>query len=683
MRLQTQDSVSRLKGVGPAYSAALAAAGIHSVADLLLRFPVDYIDCRRVERDFVAGRPGLYSGRVLSLSMSRNFRRRLSTIRLELETPAGSLRALVFNQPWWLRQLERGKRIWVFGQVDPGEKPPTMTAPRIFLEPPEKVIPVYRSLEGISRGRLRRLIHTALEVTDPPSEILPPWILEKRGWPGWLKGLERIHLAVDGQDKLARSLDRFRYTEFLAFHLELRLVRQLLGNIKRRYAYQCPAGFKAELESRLGFTLTAGQAGALSEILADLEGPTAMQRLVQGDVGSGKTAVALAALWLAASNGFQSAFLAPTDLLARQHAQLARRVLKKTPVKLLTGSTPASQRHEIEACICRGETLVVFGTHALLNRSLTFPRLAMVVIDEQQRFGVSQRAALYGKGRGADLLVTTATPIPRTLMLALFHDLAVSTIRDRPRGRERVRTKVLDARRRDAFYSWLVERWQGAGKTAETPERVFIVLPRIRPTEPAPEVASLEIEGRALRQRLNAHGAALLSGETPAAERERLLKDFRAGRLRVLIATTVVELGIDVPEATIMVIENADRFGLAQLHQLRGRVGRGERPGQCYLIRSPGASQRGRQRLQIMVREDDGFRLAEKDLEMRGGGEVAGQRQAGNLDFRFGDPARDHGVFLQAREDAQRILNATDPATPWLDSLIASIRERIGQIHFS
>lgn len=684
MSLKLDDPVFKLKGVGPAYSAALAAAGIDTVEELLLQFPVDYLDCRREARRFIPERPGLYTARVVSVSSSRNFRRRLSTIRLELSTSSGPVRALVFNQPWLLRQLEKGRRIWVFGRVDATGGNAVMAAPRIFFEPPQSMVPVYRETGGISRGRLSRLIQTALTAVEWPEETLPDWILKKRRLPGLRRSLERIHLAnKDADDLIQPYLDRFRYIEFLVFHLELCLVRQLLSNIPRRFSFQRPADLRKDLEDRLGFTLTTGQAGALEEILTDTEKNTAMQRLVQGDVGSGKTAVAFGALLLAMQSRLQAAFLAPTEMLARQHAERAKQVFGEAAVCLLAGSTSAAERRRIEARIRDGEPLAVFGTHALLNQRLAFPRLGMVVIDEQQRFGVSQRAALYGKSRGADLLVTTATPIPRTLMLALFHDLSVSTIRDRPPGRGSVLTRVLDARRRDAFYNWLADRLGKSAKKEKVPERVFVVLPRIRPTEPSPDTACLEIEGRELEKRLKIYGTALLSGETPALERERLLADFRCGRLQVLIATTVVELGIDVPEATVMVIENADRFGLAQLHQLRGRVGRGRSPGQCYLIRSEAASERGRQRLEIMAREHDGFRLAEKDLEMRGGGEVAGQRQAGCLDFRFGDPARDHEVFLHARKDAKQILIADAFPTLWLKDVIVAMRTRIHRIHFS
>ncbi|MDY0297098.1 MAG: helicase-related protein [Acidobacteriota bacterium] len=684
MGLKLSDPVSSLKGVGAAYSAALASAGIHTIRELLLQFPVDYLDCRREAERFVPGAAAFYAAEVVSLSLSRNYRRRLSTIHLQLRTAGGRVRARVFNQPWLSRQLHRGRRIWVYGHVDTAGEIPELTAPRIFLQAPEAMVPVYRETGGISRGRLGRLIHSALAVVEWPEEVLPAWILEQRRLRGLRESLEGIHLARGPVEGAPESfLDRFRYMEFFMFHLELRLVRKLLGNIPRRFTYLDAAGLRGEMEDRLGFPLTPGQAAALRDIEGDTAKPTAMQRLVQGDVGSGKTAVAFAALLLAARNGFQSVFLAPTEMLAVQHAEKAQRVLAPVPICLLTGSTPAPERRQIEQRIHNQEALVVFGTHALLNRRLTFPRLAMVVIDEQQRFGVSQRAALYGKSRGADLLVTTATPIPRTLMLALFQDLSTSTIRDRPPGREGVATRVLDASRRDVFYTWLSARLGKHAGESDDPERVFVVLPRIRPTEPAPETASLEVEGVELQKRLENVGAALISGETPVPERKRLLGDFRSGRLRVLIATTVVELGIDVPEATIMVIENADRFGLAQLHQLRGRVGRGQSLGQCYLIRSPSASEKGRQRLKIMAQEQDGFRLAEKDLEMRGGGEVAGERQAGSLDFCYGDPAGDAAVFLQAREDAGRVLDSSVMSTPWLEGIINSIRARIHRIHFS
>jgi len=649
-----------------------------------MRFPADYLDCRNEAQTLMPGRPGLYAARVVSLALSRNYRRRLSTLRLDLDTAAGRIRAMVFNQPWWSTQLKKGQTIWVFGRVNAEGDIPVLPAPRIFLEHPDRLIPVYREVAGIPRGRLPRLIRTALESAASPEEILPERILTQRRLLSWRESLERLHMTGEaaGGDFQSGG-NRFAYIEFLMFHLELRMVRRRLREIPRRFPYKQPKNFTSDLEARLGFRLTDGQNRALEDIRGDLRGPTAMQRLVQGDVGSGKTAVAFGALQLAVVNGFQAVFLAPTDMLARQHAQRARRILGESAVEMLTGSTPASTRSRLTTRIRKGNAMVVFGTHALLNKRLEFPRLAMIVIDEQQRFGVSQRASLYKKGRGADLLVTTATPIPRTLMLALFSDLAVSTIRERPGGRKETTTRVLDASRRRAFYDWLDKNLAEGGADAEASDRVFVVLPRIRPAEHSPDLASLEVEGRELRRRLRSRGAGILSGETPAPERERLLADFRSGRTQVLISTTVVELGLDVPEATIMVIENADRFGLAQLHQLRGRVGRGNRPGQCYLVRSPGATDRGRRRLETMAREHDGFRLAEQDLEMRGGGEVAGRRQAGSLDFRFGDPAGDHRLFVLAREDAERILDDVKMRTPRLEAFIATVDSRIDGIHFS
>ena len=301
------------------------------------------------------------------------------------------------------------------------------------------------------------------------------------------------------------------------------------------------------------------------------------------------------------------------------------------------------------------------------------------MIDEQQRFGVSQRAALYCKGPGADLIVTTATPIPRTLLLTLYNDLSVSTIRSRPHGRRLVKTRVLGADKRAAFYTWLEKQ------LAQTPGggRVFIILPRIHATDSGSPISSLEVEGEALVQRFSAQGSAILSSETPADKRQRILKLFHGGDIRILVCTTVIELGIDVPEADTMVIENADRFGLAQLHQLRGRIGRSGACGYCYLLQSENPTQTGVKRLKIIASEADGFRLAEMDLQIRGGGDVAGFRQAGSLDFRFGDPVRDHGIFIQAREDSKQVLEDPKKSSPLLNDFILSVSRKIDRLHFS
>ena len=566
------------------------------------------------------------------------------------------------------------------GRVDFRAGEAMLISPRLFLTAPKGLIPIYRDLAGISRGRIRNLIRQALNSVSEFPEALPLWIRENRSLSALDESIRTIHNPdVEEPGKLVTALEPFRYLEFLKFHLELRLVRHHLKNISRRFRYSISKEFFADLTNRLKFSLTEDQEAAVSDIARDLTGETTMQRLIQGDVGAGKTAVAFSAMLMAARNGFQAAFLAPTELLAHQHEEKAREFFSGFSVAVLTGSTPREERQRIETEIQKGRLQLVFGTHALLSAKLEFRNLAMIVIDEQQRFGVSQRAALYCKGPGADLIVTTATPIPRTLLLTLYNDLSVSTIRSRPHGRRQVKTRVLGADKREEFYTWLEKH------LAQTPGggRVFIILPRIHPSDSGNRISSLDVEGEELSQRFSDQGIAILSSETPADKRQRILKLFHVGEIRILVCTTVIELGIDVPEADTMVIENADRFGLAQLHQLRGRIGRSGASGYCYLMQSENPTQMGVKRLGIVSSEEDGFRLAEMDLQIRGGGEVAGFRQAGSLDFRFGDPVRDHRIFIQAREDSKQVLGNPERCSPLLRNFILSVRRKMDRLHFS
>ncbi len=401
-----------------------------------------------------------------------------------------------------------------------------------------------------------------------------------------------------------------------------------------------------------------------------------MQRLLQGDVGSGKTVIAFMALLVARENNFQGAFLAPTEILASQHYLNAQNFFKTARLALLTGSTPGKTRQEIQDRLADGQIDIVFGTHALLHEDVTFKNLSLVVIDEQHRFGVSQRAALYYKGKNVDLLVTTATPIPRTLLLSIYHDLSVSIIKTKPAGRLPIITRIVDARKRDEFYRWLKTKIiQG--------EKAYIVLPLVEDSEFFSNLRSLEQEEAYFQEVFSDIGWGIVSGRTPIQVKDAILKNFSCGRLKVLVATTVIEVGIDVRDASRIVIENADRYGLAQLHQLRGRVGRGEKRSYCYLIPSEQMTESGRQRIETIAATDDGFKIAEMDLHMRGGGLITGQEQSGYLDFKIGDVKRDQPIFQAARQDAGRLIGEKAGRNSYIGHFLETITEKAGHLNFS
>ncbi|HHN73464.1 MAG TPA: ATP-dependent DNA helicase RecG, partial [Thermopetrobacter sp.] len=483
---------------------------------------------------------------------------------------------------------------------------------------------------------------------------LPEWLdeamLRRRGWPSFAAALRGLHRPRKAADVAADSplRQRLAYDELLAGQLALGLVRLHLRSKKGR-TLAGDGRLQARIRAALPYTLSEGQEAAVSEILADMAAPGRMLRLLQGDVGSGKTVVALLAMTAAAEAGAQAALMAPSDILARQHhatiAPLAAEAGLETV--LLTGRDSGRRREEKLAAIASGTARFVIGTHALFQPEVTFADLGLVVVDEQHRFGVRQRLALQAKGRRTDLLVMTATPIPRTLALTAYGDLDVSRIAGRLPGRRPVKTSVMPLTRLPE----VVARLRAA--VAEG-ARAFWVCPLVEDSADLPQTAAEErhaMLAEALPGRVG-----LVHGRMKGEARDAVMEDFRAGRLSVLVATTVVEVGVDVPEATIMVVENAERFGLAQLHQLRGRVGRGGRPGACLLLYREPLTETARERLRIMRETDDGFVIAEAGLKLRGAGELLGERQSGLPRFRLADPVAHEDLLATARDDAQLIL---------------------------
>jgi ATP-dependent DNA helicase RecG len=567
--------------------------------------------------------------------------------------------ALVFfhPKPDWIRAaLPLGSRRIVSGRVEWFDYRLRMAHPDYIL-PPERaaelpgIEPVYPLTEGLSQRQLMKLTREALKRLPELPEWLSPELLAREGWPGFRAALRGLHRPEEAASLApeAPAWRRLAYDELLAGQLALALVR---ATAKRRggRAWQAPGRARAAILAALPYALTPSQRTAVAEIDADLASPDRMLRLLQGDVGSGKTLVALLAMAAVAEAGGQAALMAPTELLAEQHhatiAPLAAAAGLRTVQ--LTGRTRARSGDEL-AQLASGRAQLAVGTHALFQAGVTFANLGLVVVDEQHRFGVHQRLALSQKGLEPDVLVMTATPIPRTLVLSYFGDMDVSQLTDKPAGRRPVDTRAIPLERLEEVVARI-------GRAVAGGQKAYWVCPLVSESEET-DLAAAEARHAALAKALGPR-VGLIHGRMPAAKKEAAMTRFRAGHDAVLVATTVVEVGVDVPDATIMVVEHAERFGLAQLHQLRGRVGRGAAPSACLLLYRPPLGETARARLSVMRETNDGFRIAEEDLRLRGEGEVLGVRQSGLPGFRIARPEVHGALLAMARDEARLLIEA-------------------------
>ena len=678
MTITPRTPVEELKGIGPARGAALLRRGITSAGDLLLHFPDDYIDLTRTEAGPIPGEERLYAFAPGHARVRRNFKKRSSLLRIEGRIGGVKVTLVFFNQPYLLQPLQDRETIYIHGRVEERQGRWQVVNPLLIPDGAHGgILPRYRPLGTLKGGTLRGIIAAALDRWHDDGEPIPEVLRRRHAFPDAVTALRAIHRPARlDPGAIERMKARFIYAELLYFQLELQSIRAAFRLRRRRQRYRFNDALRRSIAARLPFRLSPEQEEAFSAIANDLLSPRPMQRLLQGEVGSGKTIVAFLALLMARENGFQGAFLAPTEILARQHYENARAFFGPDGVALLTGGCDAAQRRQVLDGLANGAVPLVFGTHALIGEDVVFRNLAMVVIDEQHRFGVAQRAALFFKSHAADLLVTTATPIPRTMLLALYSDVSVSTLRRPLAGRQPVKTRVIASADRERFYARLrVELQRG--------RKGFVILPLIEASEQYPDLRALRDEARESKARFPEIAQASLSGKSGAAEKQRALERFAAGTVRLLLATTVVEVGIDVADATFMVIENADRYGLAQLHQLRGRVGRGPGKSYCFLVESPRPTEKGRRRLQTIASSQDGFAIAETDLELRGGGVIAGLEQAGEIDFRLADPKRDIRLLQEAQVDARRLLEHDELQNTKVREFLAGLAAKIKDISFS
>jgi ATP-dependent DNA helicase RecG len=686
--------LSEIKGVGPKSAARLAALDLWVARDLVRYYPRDYLDYSNLVR-IAALAPGRTATIVATVRRSHSFTSprnpNLAILELQLVDITGRIRLSKFfagkrfSSPAWLkaqqRQYPTGATVAVSGLVKetpygPAFQDPLMevlaspNAP-VHSEQIGRLLPVYGLTEGLTADRLRALVRPLLAAAQAWPDPLPSAIQQQEQLVDLGTALHQIHAPRD-QAALAQARRRLVFDEFLYLQLGLLQRRRQLTS-RPAPALNNPSGtlLHGFLEL-LPFPLTGAQQRVLAEIRADLEREQPMARLVQGDVGSGKTVVAIAALLTAIEAGCQGALMAPTEVLAEQHYRKLCEWLPQLHVScaLLTGSTPARRRRELLADLANGTLKMLVGTHALLEDPVQFARLGLVVVDEQHRFGVHQRNRLLDKGLQPHLLTMTATPIPRTLALSLHGDLEVSQIDELPPGRTPIRTALLSAAERDQAYQLIREQ-------VALGQRAYVVLPLVEESEKLDLRSAVEVHQQLSEQIFPDLQVGLLHGRMASADKQAAIGAFAAGDTQVLVSTTVVEVGVDVPEASVMVIDHADRFGLAQLHQLRGRVGRGAAASFCQLI-NDSRNALARQRLEVLVHSTDGFEIAEMDLRLRGPGQVLGTRQSGLPDLALASLTDDGDVLEQARLVAQRIMDS-DPdleACPSLAQALAEQRQR-------
>ncbi len=671
-----------VKGVGPQRERVLAGAGLKTVGDLLARFPFRYEDrtAFRPVADVAEGDQATVSGELINCRLRWTGRRGFKIFEASLRDESGCLLAVWPNQAFRQNTLRPHQRVILHGHVTRYRHVLQMNSPDVEVvddaetEPlhTQRIVPVYERIGPVTSRMQRTMVHAVIETLPVDVEdLLPSELRARLGFPDRRQALCEAHFPPAGTDaaRLAACRTpaqlRLIFEEFFLFQCGVVASRRSADRESKPYVPVADDRIRAAADSLLPFRLTPGQRAALQDIIEDMQRPRQMNRLLQGDVGSGKTAVALVAALVALENGLQVALMAPTEILAVQHAETAARLLASTrfDVGLLTGSTTAEARRELLAGLASGSVPLVVGTHALIEEDVAFARLGLVVVDEQHRFGVVQRARMREKGLRPDILVMTATPIPRTLQLTLYGGLDVSAIRDMPPGREPVKTTVRPEARRDEVHAFVADQ-------VEQGRQACVVYPLVNASEKLDLRAATEMADHLAHDVFPRYRVGLLHGRMVPQAKDDVMRRFATGEIHVLVATTVVEVGIDVPNAAVMVVEHAERFGLSQLHQLRGRVGRGGHQSYCVLLYQEPLGAEASARLEAVAGTCDGFAIAEKDLELRGAGDVAGTRQAGMPTLRVGDLARDRDVMVQAAAEAASWLSASGRDAERLEAFV-------------
>ena len=648
--MKITDSVQYLKGVGPKKKAELARLGIARVYDVLTYFPRTYEDQSALTRiaDLRPGTVATVAGTIVNLQ-EQTGRRGLTILTAYLNDGTGLLQVTWFNQKYLKNKLKVGRRVFVSGKpayAYGGRGQFAMSQLRYFqiLDAGEQaaglcgILPVYAATERLNQKFFRTLVEEALEAADELPELIPARILAERKLMGRREALRAVHFPKDGEE-LKRARYRLAFSELYLIQCGLLLLKKQSQQTRLGIRHQPNGRLVKAVLSGLPFTLTHDQQQAWQEICRDMERTVPMRRLVQGDVGSGKTVIAM--------------MMAPTEILAAQHYENLSAKLAPLGIRVgyLSGHLTPKQRREMHEAIARHEVDIVIGTHALIQDDVHFARLGLVITDEQHRFGIAQRAALEKKGAHVpDVLVMTATPIPRTMTLTVYGDLDVSLIRELPPGRQPIRTFVRRPDRRPLIYQYVRSQIE-AGRQA------YVVCPLIEMNEESDLPSAEEVYDELRFGIFRGIPCGLVHGKLAPAEKERVMQDFYADKIKLLVSTTVIEVGVNVPNASIMVIEHAERFGLAQLHQLRGRIGRGSYASYCILV-SEGKTENARERLKIMATVSDGFELAEEDLRLRGPGQFFGSMQHGLPDLKIARVPEDIAILLEAHKAAETTLTS-------------------------
>lgn len=674
--MDTDLDVTALKGIGPKRADALRRLGISTLDDVLNYFPRRYADLSSPTRicDLEDGVHAVVRASVVGNIKTIRSKSGIYVSSFDVSDGSGELAVVLFNQQFKVAELQSGDEYLFVGRPVRAGFFMQMSGPDIEPVSRMAILPVYALAKNIPQNRMRNIVDVVIAAVLPSlTEFLPDSTVSRLGLMPLAEAYMQIHHPRDFES-LQMASSRFAFEELFLFSLGVLTVKsnrkKLSGIALKRYDI-------SPLTAQLAFSLTAAQSRVLDECMSDMTSGNAMLRIIQGDVGSGKTVVAAALMYLTALNGMQSCLMAPTEILALQHYETFKSMLQPLGIScaLLTGSVPAARRRALLASVADGTTDILIGTHALIQRDVSFARLALAVTDEQHRFGVEQRARLTEKGRHPHVLVMSATPIPRTMAMVLYGDMDVSVIDQLPPGRKKTSTFVLDSSYHERMYSYIKRRvCDGA--------QAYVVCPLVEDADNESIKAVEKYAEELSCEYLRGVRVGYLHGRMKSKDKEAVLHDFSSGNIQVLVSTTVIEVGVNVPSATIMVIENAERFGLSQLHQLRGRVGRGSEKAYCFVV-SDSKSESAKERLEIFRTVSDGFELSRRDMQIRGPGDFLGSRQSGLPMFRHADLMRDSDAVDSAHEEAKRILQ--DPlwyTDPSLSKLRASVVKLFARVDF-
>ena len=640
--------LSVLSGIGPKSAEKYKKLGIETVEDLLLYFPFRYEDFKSKNvLDLEDGEKAVVSGLVATPANVQYYGFKRNRLRFTIKQGELVLAVSFFNQPYLADKIELGQTVAVFGKWDKAKG--ALTGMKLLAQVEDDLQPVYRLAQGVSQSALVKVIKTAFEagLDQLLEENLPQVLMDKYHLLSRRQAVRAMHFPKD-LEEYKQALRRVKFEELLFFQLQLQVLKEENRSVGQGIVLDWDVKKLKALQASLPFSLTEAQERSLSEILADMRSPYHMNRLLQGDVGSGKTVVAGLAMYAAVTAGKQAALMVPTEILAEQHLESLTSLFPSLRILLLTGSLKVAERRERLTLIEAGEVDLIVGTHALIQEGVHFHDLGLVIIDEQHRFGVAQRRILREKGQNPDVLMMTATPIPRTLAITAFGDMDVSIIDQMPAGRKEIITRWVKHQQLNLVLDWLVKEIQKGSQA-------YVISPLIEESEALDLKNAIALEEELIAYFGNRARIALLHGKMKGEEKEAIMQAFKRGEIDLLVSTTVIEVGVNVPNATVMIIMDADRFGLSQLHQLRGRVGRGDKQSYAVLVANP-KTESGKRRMKIMTETTNGFVLAEEDLKLRGSGEIFGTRQSGIPEFQVANLIEDYPILEEARKVAVQVV---------------------------